>query len=301
MLKSILFWAKKRVIYLFKQLPFVREPVRRYLFRRRWSTELRLLNGVDPSNNDHSSILHLTLNRSASQWVKSVLQRCAVSEGIIHVRWNEMAFNSEYPYLDKLESVEEYEQIFHPKGYLYSAYGGYPKGIPQIEEYKVVLVVRDPRDILVSRYFSKRESHGVPLKVSDKRQDFLMDRAYTQRTSVDEFALEKSSGLRDRFDCYISRLLERHPNVHVTRYEDMVADVEQWLDRLLAYVEFSPPEELRTEIIEEARSIQTKEEDPSAHNRKGRPGDHREKLHSSTIQELNDTFHHVLDRFGYEK
>jgi hypothetical protein len=210
-----------------------------------------------------------------------------------------MAFNSGYPFLDSLESVEKYEHILHPEGYLYSAFGGYPKGIPEVERYKIVLLVRDPRDILVSRYFSMRDSHKPPPRESNKREEFLSERANVRQMTVDEFVLDKSSELLADYECYLNELLPSHPDVHLTRYEDMVDDVDQWLDRLLSYVELSVSNELRAEIIEEARSIQSKGEEIMDHNRKGKPGDHREKLQSSTIDELNDEFSQVLNRFGY--
>lgn len=288
---------KKTMKKLIEKMPVLRNMYRHY----QWSTELKLLNGENPSENTHPSILHFTLNRSASQWVKSVLRRHAVREEMVHVQWNEMAFNSEHPFLDHLDSVEEYKQIFRPEGYLYSAYGGYPKGIPEINKYKVVLVIRDPRDILVSRYFSIRDSHSPPPPESNKRESFFENRALAREVSIDEFVLQKSSRLREQYHCYIDCLLDRHTNVHVTRYEDMVADVSDWLDRLLEYVELSPDQKLRTEIIEEAEQIQSKEEDETVHNRKGRPGDHIEKLQLSTTEELNDVFGFVIDRFGYTK
>lgn len=285
---------------ILRKVPGLGDAYRRDQFRRRWDTELRVLDGEDLSESTHPSILHVSLNRSATQWVKSVLHRCAVPEGLAHVRWNEMAFNSGYPYLDKLEDVGKYDQIFHPKGYLYSAFGGYPKGIPHIEQYKVVLAIRDPRDILVSRYFSKKISHPTPPEESDKREKFLEDRAYAQEASIDDFVMDKSDDLLDRYECYINKLLEEHPDVHVARYEDMVADVEEWLNDLLEYIEISPSEDARMEIVEEAHSIQSGAEDPSAHNRKGETGDHAEKLRSSTIKQLNDKFRHVLNRFNYD-
>ena len=293
--------VKERAKEVMFGVPFLGGWIEERIFRSRWKTELRLLDGEDFSESSHPSILHLSLNRSASQWVKSVLRRCAEPEGIVHVRWNEMAFSSEYPYLDKLGSVENYEQIFHKEGYLYSAFGGYPAGIPELEKFKVVLVVRDPRDILVSKYFSKRDSHGAPPPESNKRGEFLRDRRAVMEKPIDEFVLERSDKILAYYNRYINELLSRHMDVYVTRYEDMVSDVETWLDQLLAYVELSPSQELRKEIIEEALSIQSKEEDKMAHNRKGRPGDHREKLQPATVKELNDVFDHVLDRFGYDK
>jgi hypothetical protein len=128
----------------------------------------------------------------------------------------------------------------------------------------------------------------------------LKERAHAQEISVDEYVVEKSSKLRESYAQYLDGLLVDHPDVYVTRYEDMVADVESWLDNLLEYVALSPPANLRKEIIEEALAVQSKDEDATAHNRKGRPGDHREKLQPETIQTLDKTFQPVLKRFGYE-
>lgn len=212
-----------------------------------------------------------------------------------------MAFNTEYPYLDKLSSVDEYQQVFHPQGYLYSAFGGYPIGIPKIECYKVVLVVRDPRDVLTSRYFAKKTRRGLPPRAGTDREDFVRERKRARSMSIDDFALANTEELRKTYQRYMDALLQEHPNVYVTRYEDMTADVEQWLDDLLSYVELPAPRHVRTEIVEEARAIQGKKEDESSHYRKGVPGDHREKLRPKTVEKLTAIFEDVLERFGYTK
>jgi len=68
-----------------KKVPIVKKYVERYNFKKKYETELGLLNEESPSESNHPSILHFTLNRSASQWVKSVLKRCAGHEGMVHV------------------------------------------------------------------------------------------------------------------------------------------------------------------------------------------------------------------------
>jgi hypothetical protein len=119
--------------------------------------------------------------------------------------------------------------------------------------------------------------------------------------SIDDFVLEKSKDVKDRYDSYIDHLLADHPDVYIARYEDMVEDVENWLNNLLSYVDLSPPEALYTAIIEEANAIQGGDEDVESHYRKGQAGDHREKLSPSTIEELNRRFSRVFETFGYER
>jgi hypothetical protein len=284
-----------------KRIPIFGNRIRNYLFKKRFETEKELIEGRDPSDSNHTSIIHLTLNRSASQWVKSVLKRCVKEENMLHVQWNEMAFCSDIPYLDHLEEVKKYGQIFKPKGYLYSAYGSYPKGIPSLESYKVILVVRDPRDILVSKYYSKKESHDSPPISGKKREKFMEERDFASKVSIDKFVLEKCNRIRSQYDEYIECLLEEYPNVYVTKYENMANDVESWLDHLLEYLELSPSQKLRSEIIGEALSIQSKEEDKKDHNRKGSPGDYKNKLTKSTINKLNKKFGKVIKKFDFNK
>lgn len=272
-----------------------------WVFRTRWKTELALLEGKSLSGSQHSSIIHMGLNRSASQWVKSVLRRAGNTVDLVHVRWNEMAFHSEYPYLDHLDEVGEYGKIFRPRGYLYSSFGGYPKGISQLKKYKVVLVVRDPRDLLVSRYFSIAISHPVPTVGSPDRDAFLERRARAKKESIDDFVLRTSQRLRKTYDQYLHGLLDDHPDVHIAQYEDMATNVEDWLADLMSYVEISLPERLRQDILKEAYAVQEKDEDESEHVRKGEPGDHCEKLAPATIDQLNEQFADVLRAFDYQK
>jgi hypothetical protein len=154
--------AMRKAARVVQNNPVLRPLFGDWVFRTRWKTELALLEGESLSDSQHPSIIHMGLHRSASQWVKSILRRAGNTVGLVHVQWNSMAFHSDYPYLDHLDEVGQYGEIFHPKGYLYSSFGGYPVGVPQFERYKVILVVRDPRDLLVSRYFSIAYSHSVP-------------------------------------------------------------------------------------------------------------------------------------------
>jgi len=271
-----------------------------WVFKKRWSTEFALLEGKDISTSTHPSIIHMGLNRSASQWIKSVLRRVSETEGLVHVRWNEMAFDSSYPFLDRLESVEEYQHIFKPRGYLYSAFGGYPVGIPELPRYKIILAVRDPRDILVSRYYSKAFSHRLPFEGSDKRDSVLQERKQARRQSVDEFVLETSDKLQETYTIYLDQLLDDHPDVHVARYEDMTADVNAWMESILDYIEISPSQSIKEEILEEAQSVQNKKrEDVNSHIRKGQPGDYKHKLSPSTISKLNKKFSQILSHLNY--
>ncbi len=137
---------------------------------------MKLIKGTHKNNSSHPSILHFSLNKVATQYVKSILRRCAVENGMVTVGIHDYAFNSDFPYLDLLsaEEMEEYRYLFKPAGCLYSVFGGMIDGIPDLEKYKVVFVARDPRDLLVSNYYSMAHSHSAP--TGEKREAFMLER-----------------------------------------------------------------------------------------------------------------------------
>jgi hypothetical protein len=79
----------------------------------------------------------------------------------------------------------------------------------------------------------------------------------------------------------------------------MAGDFEGWLDALLEYCELPISPSLRQELLGEAAAKRRLKENPNRHLRKGRPGDHVNKLRADTIEYLNERFAPVLEEFGY--
>jgi len=216
--------------------------------------------------------------------------------------FNGYAFHSDFPYLDLLsiEEFQQYQYLFKPKGYLYSVFGGMIDGLTNLEDYLVVLMIRDPRDIVVSSYFSTAYSHPLPSKNSNKAGSFHEKRAATQQISIDEYALQESEIVLEVYNRYINLLLEKHPAYYITKYEDMVEDHEQWLNNLLAYCQLDISDDLHQQLLQQNKRLKPKDENINDHMRKGVAGDFLEKLHSETITVLNDKFAHILERFRYK-
>jgi hypothetical protein len=275
--------------------------VRKAFSRTRFETELALLNGTHQNRNNHTSIIHFSFNKAATQYIKSILQRCAAENGMVSVGFNEYAFHSDFPYLDHLTSdeLQEYSHVFRPTGYLYSVFGGMITGIPHLESYKVVLVARDPRDILVSNYYSTAFSH--PLPTGEKRFGFRAKRAKALSSTIDEFVLSDSERLLGVFERYQELLLDGSADVYLTTYEKMVDDFNDWLAKLIHYCDLSISSGLMQSLQEESAHRKPKKENVRRHVRKGQPGDHVHKLKRETVEELNGRFASVLARFGYDQ
>jgi hypothetical protein len=186
--------------------------------------------------------------------------------------------------------------------------------IPQLERYEVLLHLRDPRDVLVSMFYSYCHIHAgeVPANTGYRR-------AAAER-GIDAFVLAKScadstrypgdygtgghvedlvGNVLTRYRTYIERLLRR-PNVTLLKYEQMVTDYPAWLDQ------FSRPFPLRDRqwvldelIAQSASFFPRRATDSVSHVRHVAPGDHRLKLEAATIERLNELYADVLDALGY--
>lgn len=276
---------------------------KQFLLRTRYRTERALIRGDHTNSNVHPSILHFSFNRSATQYVKSILRRCATQNGLVPVAMNDYAFHSDFPFLDHLspDEMRDYQHIFKEKGYLYSAFGGMVENIPNMENYKVFLVTRDPRDILVSSYYSIAYSHGTPAKRGNKYNTFLSRRQSAKDSTIDEFVLAESERLYHNFRKYQIELLDSYKDIYVASYEAMVNDFESWLSDLLKYCELSISDTMRAALVEEHYEKIPRTEDIHRHVRKGQPGDYKEKLLPDTIKFLNHKFAPVLCRYGYSQ
>lgn len=279
-----------------KKLPVMED----WYDQRRFRVERDLINGRAHKTIDHPSILHFSVNKAATQYTKRIMLRCAQENGLLPAQLSAYAWKHDFPYLFTQTAVENepYLHVFRPKGYVYTVFGGFVEGIPHIEQYRVVVMVRDPRDVLVSGYYSYAHSHALPPD-EEKAEEFLEFRSLVQQMSVDEYARELGPDLYGRLQKYIN-LSWQMDDVCILKYEDMIADFPSWLDTLLAYCQFQISDSLRASLLQEAdRSKQKKKEDISSHRRQVTPGDHMRKLQPETINYLNDLFADITKQFQY--
>ena len=300
--KSLIKKIKNLVKPILWGLPIVGDNMRSKSLQKNYSVEIKLLRGEHHNENTHRSIIHFSLNRAASQYVRKILARCATENSMVTVGWAEYAFDTKFPYLDNLSirEMKKYQCLFKPNGYLFSVFGGMVEGIEELEKYRIILMVRDPRDVLVSEYYSYGYAHKAPSRRGNKYDDFMKLRLKTLHTTIDQYAFSECDRLLNTYQRYIDKLLNRYSQVYVTRYEDMIADYQNWLTELLNYFELKASSALLQSLFEESRSLKPEKENIFEHNRKGMAGDYKEKLQAETIDFLNNRFFPILEKFGYK-
>lgn len=188
--------------------------------------------------------------------------------------------------------------------------------IPQLSDYEVLLHLRDPRDVLVSMFYSYCYIH--PGEVPP-------DSGYRRRTAeegIDAFVLAKSSAmsrrypgdygtgghvedlignLPSRYERYLRHLLGR-ANVTLLRYEEMVSDYPRWLSAFARPFPLPDRQQRLADWSARSRSFfPQRSGDVMAHVRHVTPGDFRLKLQPTTIRKLDTIFAPTLDALGYER
>lgn len=156
--------------------------------------------------------------------------------------------------------------------------------------------VRDPRDILVSQYFSFGWRHTED-GFTDGIQRF---RAFVRQNSIDDYVLNQKSvigPLKERFAKLIHRPdldLER-----VVQYEQMVLDFPAYLDQILRSFAFKAPALQRLRFAFRYRNEFRPDPTVGSHKRSVLPGDHAKQLKPETIQQLNKIFAPELNALNY--
>ncbi len=163
-------------------------------------------------------------------------------------------------------------------------------------------VIRDPRDIVVSAYFSHKFSHPSGDWL-DKQREFL------QQASQEE-------GIKSSIDFRASqfkRMAEWNyadPAIYETRYETLVANPLETLRAIFAFLGLYPSRmsDADLQTLVETHSFEKitggrarGEENTHHHYRKGTPGDWREYFTEAHKQYFKECYGDLLIQLGYEK
>jgi len=254
-----------------------------------FSDEFLVLNGLKrKSTSEQQSILFFTVHKSASTFIKNTIVQLVGANNIVSLQfsgyWNR---NKQKIYYNDHDFMKK---ILYEKGYFYGAFRAfYP--FPNMDKFKILLVLRDPRDVLTSFYFSTLFNHPL----SDKT--VLDDRKKYASYSIDEYVLEIAPAMQKNYAAYCNNLLHKD-NVLFLKYEDMISRFDVWLYKLTDFLGLENVEQKANEIIK-ATSFKVEKEDPASFIRNVKAGDHLNKLKPGTIDTLNKLFYNELKALDY--
>ena len=210
----------------------------------------------------------------------------------------ELAFQQGIPTKDWENSTSLNAVILD--GYCHRGYRHFPlflKDSDLLYCRKKILLVRDPRDAIVSAYFSFAKSHILP-KSGDLLDSMLKSRRNLQNIELENYAVAHAVNVKKAFQRY-HRYLSNDEMLKVYRYEDIIFDKQNWLIDMLHFLGLTL-KKAQIQRIAEKHNIVPQSEKPEQHIRKVSPGDHKEKLSPECITKINDILSPILERYNYE-
>lgn len=162
-----------------------------------------------------------------------------------------------------------------------------------------ILIVRDPRDALVSEYFSNAYSHPIPEQTaehSDTKALMERQRQEALRDGADKFVIDRARGMARTITQFAQ--IVKAPRTLLVKYEECIFKKRELIGTMLRHFGWTLEESAIAEILSWA-DVRPEKEDPHAFIRKVTPGDHREKLRPDTIATLNGLLAEAMTFLDY--
>lgn len=188
-------------------------------------------------------------------------------------------------------------------GNVYVGFRSYPTNFSQYEAFangRKIFMFRDPRDALVSQYFSDAYSHSLPSKETEAgakaSEAFLKKRQEALATEIDAYVLKNARPFENTLMPFAPLLDD--PTCLTLRYEDYVFQKKRLIHKILLHFGWQCAPGHVEGLLKAVDSVPDAE-DKQRFVRRVIPGDHRNKLQPETIRKLNNQMREVLHTFDY--
>ena len=134
--------------------------------------EIDFLKGADSGNDIAESFFFFTMNKSASSFVARILKQLIIPSGMKQICLERYYFHGgeigKKWYKEAYMGDKILESYLKKDGFYF---GPFRNKLPKVDlnKHKIILLLRDPRDVLTSLYFSVSYSHFIPSKGEDRK------------------------------------------------------------------------------------------------------------------------------------
>lgn len=176
-----------------------------------------------------------------------------------------------------------------------------------------IIHIRDPRDLLISAYYSFGWTHPVP-KERLLIEGFLKRKNYIQSLTLDEYCVNEESlaTMKSKFTTLI-KLLEKanKNNIYISDYSEMVLNFENWNYKMSKLFKLNENQikTMKNSFMEEFINIKVTTTDDiinnniKVHQREATPGQFKKYLKPETVKILNNEFAELfesLSKYGFK-
>lgn len=177
------------------------------------------------------SVVVVAGHNSASTFLMQLFNEAAVVlESVFY------SSNIQQNYSD-LELLSLFEADKSPRKMLVPLRDMYFEELTKSNNTNVVVHFRDPRDVLISRYYSFGWTHLLPPKSSPHHAAIKAERARIRAMTLDEFVLQSYDTEVIRLELLIEFLESRNiANTLVSQYKDMMLHFKDWFYRIFRFI-----------------------------------------------------------------
>lgn len=251
-----------------------------------------------------TNVYHCCVFRTGSQWVRRML-----SDSHVYYRsgLRTYTYQDRRPgRIDERRLTERtFERPFRPNRIITPLYISFEnfRDLPKPAAYRAFFVYRDPRDIVVSEYFLRRNT--------DTLGNTAEDRAFLQTVSLEEgllYTIDRSErwGVFEAFRSWSDAACE-DPNVKLIRYEDLTGGGGfQSIQELMSFFDVAIGPQALRELIERCSFDRLSggrrkgEADRSSHYRSGVTGDWTKHFTPRVDERFKQAAGDLPRLFGYE-
>lgn len=254
------------------------------------------------SSNINTNIYHCCIQKTGSQWLAKIL-----SDYIIYRLTSKDLYLSQENFLDikthhLLQQSFPENKIISP---LYIRYNEF-QVMPKPEQYKAFFVMRDLRDIVVSKYFSHRYSHYVHTEKMAQRRKALSE------VSLEEGLMLVINDLEEDLPNHISALYSwcdaKDEKVLICKFEDMIGENSfSTFQKIFAHLDIQIEEKEIKALLNKysfkslAKNRTQGQEDQKSHYRKGITGDWENYFNENHKESFKKYTGNLLVELGYAK
>lgn len=250
-----------------------------------------------------SNVYHCCIGRTGSQWLRRML-----SDSRVYYRCGlrTYTYQNRLPGRVDARGLTErvFERPFPPNRIVTPLYFSFDnfRDLPKPSAYRAFFVYRNPRDIVVSGYFLRRNT--------DTLGNTPEDRNFLQTASLEDgliYMIDRAAR-RGKFEAFRSWSVaaSEDPNVSLIRFEDLTGGGFQSIRDLMSFCDVEIETQELRELVDRysfdrlSGGRRRGEADRSSHYRSGVAGDWTRYFTPRVEARFNDVAGDLLGLFGYE-
>jgi len=258
--------------------------------------ERAYLRGQRTLESSARTVLFFSTFRCGTQRVDSILRELCPLDGLKPLNLGGYWFHRGVEREGEITDSKIAKDLYNSNGY----YFGRIRPIANefdLSPYRVVSVVRDPRDVMVSYFYSLAFAH-TPLN-----RKYALDAAEARERGLEWFVKHpRRIGVIGRELRQIRDTAWQQEGFLNWKFEDMMNDFPEFVNSLADYLGvMESSSEIRKRIVEKQKEVVSGGGSTIGHFRSGQSGQFREKLSAETVDFLTEEFEDLLVSFGYDK